>query len=31
MNNKRLLMVTTAFPYGQGESFVDAELRYMAQ
>jgi colanic acid/amylovoran biosynthesis glycosyltransferase len=31
MNNKRLLMVTTAFPYGQGESFVDAELRYMAE
>jgi colanic acid/amylovoran biosynthesis glycosyltransferase len=26
MNAKRLLMVTTGFPYGHGESFVDAEL-----
>lgn len=29
MTCKQLLMVTTAFPYGQGESFVDAELAYM--
>jgi glycosyltransferase involved in cell wall biosynthesis len=31
MKSKTLLIVTTAFPYGQGESFVAAELEHIAQ
>lgn len=30
MKSKNLLIVTTAFPYGQGESFVAAELEHIA-
>ncbi|MFL6709738.1 MAG: glycosyltransferase [Massilia sp.] len=30
MSKKRLLMVTTSFPYGHGESFVEAELAHVA-
>lgn len=30
MKSKNLLMVTTAFPYGKGESFVAAELEHIA-
>lgn len=30
MNPTRLMMVTTGFPYGQGESFVEAELNYVS-
>lgn len=28
--SRNLLMVTSAFPYGQGESFIDAELRQLS-
>lgn len=31
MKLKTLLLVTTAFPYGQGESFVAAELEHIAE
>lgn len=31
MKSRSLLMVTTGFPYGHGESFVDAELAHMDQ
>jgi colanic acid/amylovoran biosynthesis glycosyltransferase len=31
MKSNNLLMVTTGYPYGQGESFVAAELAYMGQ
>lgn len=31
MNSKALMIVTTSFPYGQGESFVEAELAYVAE
>lgn len=30
MKKQRLMMVTTSFPYGQGESFVETELPYLA-
>lgn len=30
MKSKKLLMVTTAYPFGHGEAFVEAELKYIA-
>ncbi|WP_426117385.1 glycosyltransferase [Massilia sp. PWRC2] len=30
MKSKKLMMVSTGFPYGQGESFIEAELAYVS-
>lgn len=31
MKSKTMMMVSTGFPYGQGESFIEAELAYVSE